>query len=304
MSTIRDALEASLTLVTRNGRPAARIEAPNTTTMTIEAGCIGPVTTSPDESTYVGEVSGFVVKASPDDPNRPPLNPWTEHCPRGWPRPRICEMNEEELDRWKIRLRTDGRCLRLGVRVAPAVLPRSRRLRRALEAEAETDPLVRAALDRCVEAEQTPPGEDHPPPLQRGHPHPLSRDAKDRPETPQPPRRPKADVVYSVPCRLPALAIGRGAGRRSTTGRYAPCSRRSTPSSRSASDAHTASGLQSAYPTTCSTDTSSTPPVNADSGRRENRMVKRIVGHTPRRPRRPNISALIGGSSDEQSDRA
>ena len=164
--------------------------------MTIEAGCLGPVTTSPDESTYVGEVSGFVVKASPDDPNRPPLNPWTEHCPRGWPRPRICEMNEEELDRWKIRLRTDGRCLRLGVRVAPAVLPRSRRLRRALEAEAETDPLVRAALDRCVEAEQTPPGEDHPPPLQRGHPHPLSRDAKDRPETPQPPRRPKADVVY------------------------------------------------------------------------------------------------------------
>ena len=67
-------------------------------------------------------------------------------------------VNDAELDRWVTRLRTDGRCLRLGVPVKPAVLPRSRALRKRLEAAAQADPKVRVALDAAIEAERIRPG--------------------------------------------------------------------------------------------------------------------------------------------------
>ena len=67
-------------------------------------------------------------------------------------------MNDAELDRLLIRLRIDGRLMRLGLNLRPAVLPRSRRIRKALEAEADNDVRVRTALDVALKAEQTKPG--------------------------------------------------------------------------------------------------------------------------------------------------
>ncbi len=80
MSSIRDALEAAANHVTEwpTGR---KVEAPDTSTMVIEGRCLGPVVTTPDVTTPIGEVEGFKVAAPPEDPNREPLNPWVDMPP-------------------------------------------------------------------------------------------------------------------------------------------------------------------------------------------------------------------------------
>ena len=67
-------------------------------------------------------------------------------------------MNDAELDGWVNRLRTAGRIMRLGVPIKPTTLPRSRRLRRELELEADNDVRIRTALDAALEAERVRPG--------------------------------------------------------------------------------------------------------------------------------------------------
>jgi hypothetical protein len=52
-----------------------------------------------------------------------------------------------ELEQWLDSYAVYGRCIKLGILVTPPKLPRSRRLRAALEAEAQTNTRVRAALD-------------------------------------------------------------------------------------------------------------------------------------------------------------
>ncbi len=66
-------------------------------------------------------------------------------------------MNDAELDRLLIRLRIDGRLMRLGLNLKPVTLPRSRRIRKALEVEADNDLRVRTALDVALKAERQKP---------------------------------------------------------------------------------------------------------------------------------------------------
>jgi hypothetical protein len=54
-------------------------------------------------------------------------------------------------------LRTWGRCAKLGIPLEPPKLPRSRKLRSAVELEAGVDPRVRVALDAILEAEHSKP---------------------------------------------------------------------------------------------------------------------------------------------------
>ena len=65
-------------------------------------------------------------------------------------------MTDVELADWITSLRQWGRVSKL-VRLEPPALPRSRRLRRELEREAETDPRVRRALDAAIAAEHAKP---------------------------------------------------------------------------------------------------------------------------------------------------
>ena len=65
-------------------------------------------------------------------------------------------VNDTELQDRLDSLRQWGRLSKL-IRLEPPALPRSRRLRRALEREAESDHRVRRALDAAIRAEQTRP---------------------------------------------------------------------------------------------------------------------------------------------------
>jgi hypothetical protein len=58
-------------------------------------------------------------------------------------------------------LRTWGRCAKLGIPLEPPRLPRSRKLRSAVEQAAETDTRVRLALDEIERAERERPGVIH-----------------------------------------------------------------------------------------------------------------------------------------------
>ena len=58
-------------------------------------------------------------------------------------------------------LRAHGRALKLGVMLAPPSLPRSKRMRQALEEEAANDHRIRIALDAGLAAEKkTRPSQD------------------------------------------------------------------------------------------------------------------------------------------------
>jgi hypothetical protein len=56
-------------------------------------------------------------------------------------------MKSNDVDFWVAHLRAHGRAWKLGFELVPPTLPRSCRLRRALEAEAARDDRVRVALD-------------------------------------------------------------------------------------------------------------------------------------------------------------
>jgi hypothetical protein len=66
-------------------------------------------------------------------------------------------VSDDDLAFWFRAARNHGRALALGVELAQFVMPRSRRIRRALEQEAETDLRVRRALDTARAAEQRKP---------------------------------------------------------------------------------------------------------------------------------------------------
>ena len=65
---------------------------------------------------------------------------------------------DDGLERQVAYLRTHGRILRLGVPIMAPTLLRSRRLRQALEVEAETDGRIRRALDHAYTADRSKPG--------------------------------------------------------------------------------------------------------------------------------------------------
>jgi len=66
-------------------------------------------------------------------------------------------MDAAKADAAIAEYRLTGLCLRLALRVRPLELPRSRRLRRALEHEAELDPRVRRAYVAAVRARAARP---------------------------------------------------------------------------------------------------------------------------------------------------
>jgi hypothetical protein len=60
------------------------------------------------------------------------------------------------LDTWVARYATHARLLRLGIKVEPPRLPRSRSLRRELERAAANDHHIRSALDAAKAAARKP----------------------------------------------------------------------------------------------------------------------------------------------------
>jgi hypothetical protein len=67
------------------------------------------------------------------------------------------QTDQAELERWASRLRTYGRCVKLGVPLKPPALPRSRTLLRELEREAAKDHRIRLALDQAKDAAASKP---------------------------------------------------------------------------------------------------------------------------------------------------
>ena len=65
--------------------------------------------------------------------------------------------NDPDVERLARYLRAHGLALKLGVELTPPTLPRSRRIRKALEQKAATDRRVRVALDAAKAAERVKP---------------------------------------------------------------------------------------------------------------------------------------------------
>ena len=69
--------------------------------------------------------------------------------------------HDQELEQLTHYLRSHGRALKLGLPLKPPSLPRSKRMRQALEEEAANDHRVRVALDAGLAAEKkTRPSQD------------------------------------------------------------------------------------------------------------------------------------------------
>lgn len=65
--------------------------------------------------------------------------------------------HHQELDQLTNYLRAHGRALKLGVPLKPPFLPRSKRMRQALEEEAANDHRIRIAIDAISAAEAAKP---------------------------------------------------------------------------------------------------------------------------------------------------